>query len=110
MDIRAHTTTLARILLAAREEGRVALSHAATEAFERAEAILAADAILGTVCDAELHEALAPQMAENAYRIGLIVRGLDDVQLIDILPSERLFWSEPALELSIGGFTLVVRG
>lgn len=110
MDIRIHSTTLARHLLMARAQGRVALSRAATEAFQRAEAILAADAILGSICDAELHDALVPQMAENAYAIGLIVRGLDDVSLIDILPDERILWSTPALELSISGFGVLAHG
>lgn len=110
MDIRVHAVAIALHIIAARDDGRVALSRAASDAFERADAIMEADAVLGAVCCADLCDALIPQMAENAYVIGTIVQNLDAVGLIDVLADERIFWSDPALEISISGFTLLARG
>lgn len=107
MDIRIHAVGTANQILAARRDGRVALSRAATQAFACAEAILEADAMLGAVCCADLHDAMIPQMAQNAYAIGTIARELDAMQLIDMDADDRIFFSDNAVEMSMSGFCIV---
>lgn len=107
MDIRIHAVGTANQILAARRDGRVALSRAATQAFACAEAILEADAMLGAICCADLYDATIPQMAQNAYAIAVIARDLDGMQLIDMDGDDRIFFSEKAVEMSMSGFCIV---
>jgi hypothetical protein len=107
MDMRIHALGTARILLSIRDHGRLALSQAATQAIARAEAIVEGDRILGAVCTQDLHDAIVPQMAENAYVVALLCQDLDGMGLIEILGEETLFFSPVAVEMSAEGFSLV---
>jgi hypothetical protein len=107
MDMRIHALGTASILLSIRDQGRLALSQASTQAIARAEAIVEGDRVLGTVCTQDLHDAIVPQMAENAYVIALLCQDLDGMGLIEIVGEESLFFSPVAVEMSAAGFSLV---
>lgn len=108
MDIRYSSAQIAISIMDMRREGRIALSRAATEAYQRALAVLEMDAVLGDVCEACLHEALVPQMAEHAFAIGQIVRGLDAAGLVDLVGPEPRMFSPEVAEGVASGFCLVI--
>jgi len=108
MDIRLSSARIARSIMDMRHEGRIAMSRASTHAIVLAGEIIEMDGMLGAVCEASLHDALLPRMAERAFAIGRIVKDLDERGLVDLVGNEADMYAPDISDAIACGFELVI--
>lgn len=109
MDFRIHSTTIASHFLRAVAEGRADPCAQTDTAIALARRVQAADAMLGPVCCADLHDRTVEDMAGCAYVIGTVVDTLTEQGRYRMDHDEAILWSAPAREISIAGFGLLCR-